>query len=233
MAKSYTLDEVNKQMMERIARLEAKRAAVLDPSKKVRTPGTKGALTEFERIQRAKEKARVELVQQTIKERNAALKSILDVNIERTAQAAENSVASMQEIFQTYPARRAYLQAQQYMLDKKMEAAEQDIDNMIDALNNYEEFNQAVNDCVREALEAECKFDPAQIKVLWEKIMSPKDVAMITRATTVEYSLDYIWGLVCDKFATDPDAAFIELEEKVATLFEKYGLKNSDKGEYV
>ena len=214
--------------MDKLAKMAEKMEALKDPSKKKprSTGGIKTLLTEAEKMKRAEIKARKNFIASVNETKNEVLEEEVEdyQRILELIPITEKGIEESKEVISTYNRERALLEAQLYLLDRKMEAAQNDADVLTDALTSLNEFQSAVNDYALDCIEESKEFDADEIIRLWETMMTDDYVAALNRGTTTFSSLDWIVGLVKDEFTTDPDIGMEMLKSKVKTLFERYNI---------
>ena len=211
--------------MARLAKLEAKKAYLLDPSKKPMVAGgIKTAITEAERIQRKQENVRKNFVKDVLAAKDEVLKDEVEdyTRIMDLIPITEKGIVEAEEVLATYDIEMAKLEAAIYLLKKKKEAAENDVDLLRDALESLAEFNEAVKEYALTCIEASEEFDEDEIIDLWERMMPERYIDALNRGTTSFGSLDYLFGSTQGEFNIDPATAMQSLQMKVDTLFHKY-----------
>lgn len=211
----------------RLAKIDEKREAILDPSKKkMRTGGVKTLLSEAEKIQRQQERARKDFVKWVMSEKNRVLSEEVEdyTRIIDILPISHKGIQEAEEVLSTYDEEKAKLEAQLFLLEQKKKAAENDIDLLNDAVAALDEFNEAVKAYALSCIEQEEEFSENEIIELWENMMPQRYIDALNRGTTSFGSLDYLYGSTLGEFSRDPEGAKKALAMKVARLFEKYDI---------
>ena len=218
------------KLLARLGKLNQKQADLNNPDKKKKGPSIKSALTTLERLERAQERERLAFIKELMEDKNSALCEHVEdfERIKNLLPVTSRGIHQAEEVLSSYREKKAYFEAQLYLLEKKVDAAQNDLDFLHNAQDNWAEFNAAVMSYTMECIEKVEEFDADAIIELWDSMMSEEDIAILNRGTTTFESLDYLFKQIEDEFANNPDGAKDILKEKIATLFNRYNIRETE-----
>lgn len=112
----------------------------------------------------------------------------------------------------------------------KEEVANEDIDFVTVAIENFEDFNEGLRDYTLSVIEENRDIDTEKVKQLWRTCLHPEHIATLTRGRTVYDAIDFrrvdaVVAINNSKTQEEIEAAFKAYAVSVNAMLERFGLK--------
>lgn len=152
----------------------------------------KGKMSEVERLECAAAKANEEYIKEVMASRKDILKGMTDYQrVIDNAPVMDRAVNELRDFFRRdIHQELELLEIEKFKLIVMEELASSDIDNLIDAQEAQEAFNEALRVYTLGVLEAGVEVEEEEVKALWERIVGEKHNATLLRGTTIFFTLD-------------------------------------------
>ena len=178
-------------LADKIARLQKAKEA----EKRVKEGGPlkiKSAISEIGRMKKAAAKANEAYIKEVMESRGEILKGFADYKrVQENEHVRERAVNELREFFQRdIDTELELLEAEKFKLVVMDELADADIDNLIDAKDAEEAFNEALRNYTISVLESGDEIDEDEVKAMWQRIVGDKHTSTLQRGTTIFFTVD-------------------------------------------
>jgi cell division septum initiation protein DivIVA len=225
-----SLEAILAKNAEKMRKLEEREQNIKDGKKSA--TGFKTVINAAQAAEKAQQKAREAFVKDALEKRDLILGSEIPFNrileclhVSRKAYEEAGAILQAAKLDKEGYSLRLNL----YVHNLKQSIAEYDIDNVAAAVDNFEAFNEDIRKYILELLQEVKEIDPAKVKELWGDNITPTNLDVLTRGTTIYWSIDWHKKNCLEKIKTansveEINAADTAFNEGLVALFNKYNI---------
>lgn len=223
------LDKILAKANARLAKLAEKEIAIREGKTLPRRTSLGTTLKSLRATERKEIKTREDFVKDCLQRRDIILDTTIPwTRIQAMLPIAKRALSEMREYLAPEVDKVGETLRAKYSVHQlKIMAGDSDLSNIYAALNNLDDFNDALRSLIISLLQSPREITPEEVKVLWDNNLGDKDVAVLTRGTTLFFSIDHF----AEKFyrnidsannAEDVSSAWRNFRDSITTLFNTY-----------